>query len=143
MAILVHRAFGDEAANGVAITRHLYRRSYPAYTVNVQQGEVSVVLPSDSATCDQFILHQSGLITGKGTLSLEYVTKSSLTKGKSVLYFGEAQQLATYLEAIKEHFYHQTTYGKQMDFNDFALDIEFKLEAKTRKLYIKQARPFD
>jgi phosphoenolpyruvate synthase/pyruvate phosphate dikinase len=143
MGILVHRAFGDEAANGVAITRHLYREDFPSFTINVQEGEVSVVLPSDSATCDQFLLHSNGDITGRSGTTLEYVTKSSITKGKSVLNLQEVALLNTYLSAIKEHFYHQTNYGKDMNFNNFALDIEFKLAAKTRTLYIKQARMFD
>jgi pyruvate, water dikinase len=143
MGVLVHRAFGDEAANGVAITRHLYRDDFPSFTINAQEGETSVVLPTDSVTCDQFILHQKGSITGKNGTTLEYVTKSSLMKGRPVLNFQEVELLGEYLAAIKEYFYHQTNFGKEMNFNNFALDVEFKLEAKTRKLYIKQVRMFN
>ena len=143
MGVLVHRAFGDEAANGVAITRHLYRADYPANTINVQEGETSVVLPNDSVRCEQFILHKSGSITGTNGTTLEYVTRSSLTGGKPVMTMAETVLLGEYLAAIKEHFYAQPQFSKNMNYNDFAMDVEFKLEAKTRKLYIKQARLFN
>lgn len=143
MGVLVHRAFGDEAANGVAITRHLYRADYPANTINVQEGETSVVLPTDSVRCEQFILHKSGSITGTNGTTLEYVTRSSLTGGKPVMTMAETVLLGEYLAAIKEHFYAQPQFSRNMNYNDFAMDVEFKLEAKTRKLYIKQARLFN
>ncbi len=141
MGILVHRAFGDEAANGVAITRHLYRKNFPGHTINVQKGETSVVLPDDpNTTCDQFILHDQREITGLREFSVEYVNKSSLNGGKPVMTKPEIDLLAKYLLAIKEHFYYKTDYAGNMDFTYFAMDIEFKLERGTRKLYIKQAR---
>ena len=44
MAILVHRAFPDEEANGVALTANPFDTSglEPAFYINVQKGEASV-----------------------------------------------------------------------------------------------------
>ncbi|MFN0199875.1 MAG: PEP/pyruvate-binding domain-containing protein [Bacteroidia bacterium] len=147
MAILCHRSFGDEAANGVAITQHLYRKDYPAYTINVQEGETSVVLPSDSVVCEQFVLSFSSSVTGRPDLGIDYLSKSSLTKGKNVLSEKEIAQLTDALKGIKQHFYYETQYGSRNKtdlhaYENYGLDIEFKLEAKTRKLYIKQARMY-
>ena len=49
MAMLCHRSFPDEDANGVAITANIYDTSglEPAFYVNVQEGEESVVFPED------------------------------------------------------------------------------------------------
>ncbi len=141
MGVLVHRSFGEEAANGVAITRHLYRPGFTGFTINVQLGEVSVVLPDDpKTTCDQFIVHDQRQITQRNEFSVEYVNKSSLNKGKPIMTKTEIDLLAKYLTAIKEHFYYKTNYANNMNFSDFGMDVEFKLEQKTRKMYVKQAR---
>ena len=147
MGILCHRSFGDEAANGVVITQHLYRKDYPAYTVNVQEGETSVVLPSDSVTCEQFILSFSSAVTGRPDLGIDYLSNSSLTKGRKVLSENEIQLLTDALKGVKQHFYYDIKYNRAEDsggysFNNYGLDIEFKLEEKTRKLYLKQVRMY-
>jgi hypothetical protein len=143
MGILVHRAFGTEEANGVAITRHLYRKDYPAFTINAQIGETSVVLPNDSITCDQFMINFSYYVNGLNETSIEFISQSSLNKGVPVLTTKEVALLTEQLVAIKKHFYYQTTYGKRSpSYDNFGLDVEFKFEKGTRKLYIKQARVF-
>ncbi len=143
MGILVHRAFGTEEANGVAITRHLYRDGYPACTVNIQKGEHSVVLPENQATPEQFLVNYSILNPGSGTVAVDYISHSSLNDFQPLLRMDEIQLLASYLYAIKKHFYHA---GDRMalgtDFFDFAMDIEFKLDRGSRKIYVKQARPY-
>lgn len=142
MGVLVHRAFGEEAVNGVVITKNLYRKDYPSFTVNAQDGEVSVVLPeNDSITCDQFLIHFSYGINGRDEKIIEYISKSNITKGRTVMTQDEIIQLADYVTAVKKHFYNKTSFGiNAPGYDDFALDIEFKLDKKTRKIYIKQAR---
>ncbi|MFM9946486.1 MAG: hypothetical protein ACKV1O_00975 [Saprospiraceae bacterium] len=55
----------------------------------------------------------------------------------------EIQLLASYLYAIKKHFYHAGDWmALGADFFDFAMDIEFKLDMGSRKIYVKQARPY-
>jgi hypothetical protein len=142
MGVLVHRSFGEEAANGVAITKHLYRSNYPAFTINVQKGESSVVLPEDSSTCDQFMA-SSGSITGSSDLYLEYISRSSLNGGKPVMTKKEVELLVKYLDAIKLHFYSIASMKvRNQEYINFAVDVEFKLDKGTRKLYIKQARAY-
>ncbi|MBM4371767.1 MAG: hypothetical protein FJ098_08940, partial [Deltaproteobacteria bacterium] len=59
MAVLVHRSFPDEAANGVALTGNLFDTTgtEPAFYINVQAGGVSVVRPPPGVTTDQFLYY--------------------------------------------------------------------------------------
>lgn len=142
MGILVHRSFGEELSNGVAITRHLYRNDYPAYTINVQAGEISVVNPPDSVTCDEIIVGL-GEITGSKTVSAEYIGRSSLSREHTVLTNDQLTLLTRYLTAIKDHFYKKAEKGVKEDivsYWNYAMDVEFKIDAYTGNLYIKQAR---
>lgn len=143
MGILVHRAFGDELANGVAVTKHLYRPGYPSYTINVQKGEISVVAPDDTTTCDQMIIGL-GAIVDDDKYNIEYISRSSISKGKAILTSKQLEDLVDYLTAIKLHFYYlQNRSGLiQDDFDDFAMDIEFKVDKYSNKIYIKQARNY-
>jgi hypothetical protein len=143
MGILVHRAFGTEEANGVAITRNLYRSNYPACTVNIQKGEHSVVLPTDQATPEQFLLKYKQANSDSRDIAIEYISHASLNDYKPLLQPDEYQQLAAYLYAVKKHFYYasgQVILGPE--FNNFAMDVEFKLDKGSRKIYLKQARPY-
>ncbi|WP_394758982.1 PEP/pyruvate-binding domain-containing protein [Flavobacterium sp.] len=54
MGVLVHRAFPDELANGVVITKNLFRDNFSGITVNVQKEENSVVKPNKGEICEQF-----------------------------------------------------------------------------------------
>lgn len=143
MGVLVHRAFGTEEANGVAITRNLYRDAYPAITVNIQKGEESVVLPEQGATPEQFLIKYSRSISGADAIAVDYISHSSLNDFQPLLRTEEIELLASYLYAIKKHFYYAaggTVLGPE--FFDFAMDIEFKLDKGTRRIYVKQARPY-
>jgi pyruvate,water dikinase len=140
MGILVHRAFGEELSNGVAVTKHLYRKNYPAYTFNAQVGEISIVTPPDSVSCDEGIIGL-GRATGSHKISVEYIGRSNLSKDKTVLTYAQVELLAKYLTAIKEHFYYKVEKGRDPNgLMDFGMDVEFKVDAFTGKLYIKQAR---
>jgi len=143
MGILVHRAFGTEEVNGVAITRNLYREGYPAFTVNIQQGESSVVLPENQATPEQILIKYGDLDTNSDDFNVEYISHSSLNDFQPILSREELRVLATYLYAIKKRFYYAAG-GAVLgpDFYDFAMDIEFKLDRGSRKIYVKQAREY-
>ena len=49
MGVLIHPAFEDELANGVAITTNAFDEDRPAFFINSQVGEVSVTNPSGRA----------------------------------------------------------------------------------------------
>lgn len=141
MGVLVHRNFPDEASNGVAITGNIYRPGFPGFTVNVQVGEVSVVAPDDSVTCEQFVcMNSSSINPMSGHFSIDYLTYSSINGGKPVLSADQARQLYRALAAVKQDYFSRAG----LDFgayNNFALDIEFKFD-KNGKLYLKQVRPY-
>lgn len=145
MGILVHRAFGEDGANGVAITRNIYRKGYPSFTLNVQIGETSVVLPpSDSITCEQMLVHFNEMTTGRSDITAEYISYSSLTDGKKVLDEETLKTLMKLLKAVKNHYYFHSNWGLRVgEYADFGLDIEFKIEKNTGKIYIKQVRYYD
>ncbi len=143
MGVLVHRAFGTEEANGVAITKDLYRDGYPAITVNVQKGEYSVVLPENQEIPEQFLVKFSSAVTGSDAIAVDYISHSSLNNFQPLLSMDEIKLLSSYLYAIKKHFYYAS--GRAVlstDFFNFAMDIEFKLDKGSRKIYVKQARPY-
>lgn len=139
MGVLVHRAFGEELSNGVAVTRHMYRNNYPAFTINAQVGEISVVTPPDNVSCDEAIVGL-GEVTGSKEISIEYIMRSNLSKAKPVLTNDQVRLLCKYLTAIKSHYYYKVERSRNITFWNYGLDVEFKVDAFTGKLYIKQAR---
>ena len=141
MGILVHKAFGTESANGVAVTSNIYRDNYPAFTINVQKGEASVVFPPDSVNCDQIIIGTRH-ISGSQQPSIDYITRSNLKPYGNVLSEKEIDILVEYLSAIKWHYYKLARAGLKYSYDNFSMDVEFKLDAVTRKIIIKQARPY-
>lgn len=143
MGILVNKAFGTEEANGVAITKNLYRNDYPAFTINVQKGEESIVQPNDSIRAEQFLINLSSAITGlPNDLAVDYICHSSLQPNNPILTQAEVRTLAAYLLAIKNHYWKIYGRSKQVDFNNFGMDVEFKLDKDTRKIVVKQARVY-
>ncbi len=137
MGVLVHPAFVDELANGVAVTINNFARSRPAFYINSQVGEVSVTNPTGQATPEQILYY-----TWYEDPEYEVITRSSLVAdltgwpgGVSVLTEPELAELATYLQAIHDHFRAVLGGGQS-----FAMDVEFKL-APGRQIVIKQARP--
>ena len=143
MGILVHRNFPDEKANGVAITRNIYRKNFPGFTINVQKDEVSVVAPPDGVTCDQLVITASKDINpASSDISTEYLTYSSINNHQPVLTQEQLTILYKALEWVKHHFYETPGYPSSMEYYDFAVDVEFKFD-KNGVLYIKQVRPFN
>lgn len=143
MGVLVHRSFPNEAANGVAITKNIYRDSYSGFVINVQKGDVSVVTPPDSVTCDQLVLYPANELSGFQR-TIEVITTSSLNNGELVLSKNELELLQNELERIKLYYWrtiHKKKAGER--YEDFGLDLEFKFDEETRALYIKQVRVFN
>jgi pyruvate, water dikinase len=140
MGILVHRAFGTEEVNGVAVTKNLYRNNFDGITLNMQKGEVSVSNADDSVTCEQMIIKIMSNIKEGSDFGLEYISYSPLNNNLPLLSTSEIKQLTSYLYAIKKHFYNLYGRNKNVSFENFAVDVEFKLNKGDRKIYIKQAR---
>jgi pyruvate,water dikinase len=154
MGLLVHRAFPDESANGVAITKNLYRPDYYGFVINVQKGEVSVVSPPPGVTCDQLICYSDSDIDFYNKKRIvEYISTSSLGDGQPVLTDTQVVLLTEQLSAIKLYYFQLKAGGHTNGaapapatnamYNRFALDIEFKFDGPGNVLYIKQVRPFD
>jgi hypothetical protein len=141
MGILVHRSFPNEAVNGVAITKNLYRENYIGFVVNAQIGDISVVDPPKGITCDQFICSPKD-INSSFQNTIEVITFSSLNHQKMVMTEKEIENLAEQLDVIKRFFFSKSK-THFSSYESFGLDIEFKLDEKTRQLYIKQARIYN
>ena len=139
MALLVHRSFPDEDANGVAITGNIFDALglEPAFYVNVQLGEESVVLPDFGVTTDQYLHYY----TQPGQ-PVVYLAHSSLVdEGDSVLTLEQVNQLGAALQSIHMHFL--PAYGTSGGF--YAMDTEFKFDStggNGPELFVKQARPY-
>jgi phosphoenolpyruvate synthase/pyruvate phosphate dikinase len=139
MGVLVHRSFQNEKANGVAITKNLYRRDSYGYVVNVQIGEHSVVNPEEGVVCDQFVCYPNiSNIIYKDKNAIDIITKSNINNGVLVMSENEIRLLAEQLSEIKNWFYYENNHN--LDFLNFGMGVEFKLVGEKRELYIKQAR---
>ena len=140
MGILVHRSFPNEELNGVAITTNIADRDYPAFTINAQLGEESVVLPENGSIPEQF-LYYFIYFDPYSEPQIEYITYSSLSPNKSIMTDEEKAYLAYVLNSIKKKFYYGILLTNE-SYTSFGLDIEFKFDTDDRKLYIKQVRPY-
>jgi hypothetical protein len=138
MALLVHRSFPNEEANGVALTDNPYDKSgqQPAFYVNVQYGDNSVVMPPPGITTDQLLYYY--LQPGQPTT---YLSHSNLgASGETVLSRAQVNELGAALSEVRSFF--APIYGSS---DWWAMDVEFKFDddgADTELLYLKQARPF-
>ena len=145
MGILVHRSFPDEDANGVVITKNLYNIN-PGFIVNVQFKEFSIVFPEPGILHDQLILYTYSLNQSQN-FTIEYLSHSNIPdfSGQNVLTDNELFQLGEYCLQIKKHFFSNTSHSCNCLFDDFGLDIEFKIDSPEgkRKLYIKQVRMYN
>jgi phosphoenolpyruvate synthase/pyruvate phosphate dikinase len=139
MALLSHRAFPEEEANGVALTNNPYDQTglNPALYINAQLGGESVVLPPAGVTTDQILVfwEQQGQ-------PVVYLKRSNLVApGENVLTTNQLFALADALSKIHEYF--REAYGVTDAW--YAMDIEWKFEGEPGEepaLFIKQARPF-
>jgi len=141
MAVLVHAAYTDEQANGVAVTANVFDPApggEDAFYVNAQVGEVSVVRPPAGVVADQ-ILYYHYLPNQPAT----YLAHSSLVPaGETVLTRTELHDLGRALDAIRTHF--DAVYDPPVGYARLPMDTEWKLieSAEARLIEIKQARPY-
>ena len=141
MGILVHRSFPDEDANGVIITKNIYNVNH-GYTINVQYKEFSIVTPEPGIMHDQIITYTVNLENNHYTI--EYLSHSNRPElnGEPVLSDMELYELADYCTLIKNHYFEHIPHQGNGKYEDFAVDIEFKVDSQVtdRKIYIKQVR---
>ena len=143
MGVLCHRNFENEIANGVVITKNLYRPNYRGFVINSQYGETSVVIPPDSAICEQVICYSDKNDTFYGKKSIvEYLSYSNiLPKGTNkVLLDSEINRLTREIAVLKKVYYDLKK--PKETFYNYGLDLEFKIVGPNREIYIKQIRPF-
>jgi pyruvate,water dikinase len=139
MALLSHRAFTDEEASGVAVTNNPFDASGldPAFYINAQLGDASVVLPPAGITTDQVLVYWDS--PGQ---PIVYIGHSNLVASNAtVLSRTQLLALATALDKIHDYF--RAAYGTGVDW--YAMDIEWKFDGEPGQepaLYIKQARPY-
>lgn len=144
MGILVHRSFPDEKANGVAITKNIYRPKNLGFVLNIQVGDIPVVNPPLGVVCDQLVCYSDTDNTFYNPKRIvEYISKSSENNGEGILDGLMIVKLTRELAIVKKHFYRKVDKNwVNYDYESFALDIEFKID-QNNQIYIKQARPFN
>ena len=79
--------------------------------------------------------------------TIEYLSYSNVPEleGKTVMHDKEIERLMDYCMSIKQRYYYQIKNDCNCDFEDFALDIEFKIDSEVnyRDVYIKQVRIYN
>lgn len=138
MGVLVHRSFPDELANGVIITKNIFRENFPGITVNIQKGENSVVKPEKGEICEQFVAYHFNSGTNDDDFDIDYTSISNLNNNEPLLSRKEMSRLFLVSSKIEEKMYR---YWRKNTYHP--VDIEFKIVGENRDLYIKQVRPFN
>jgi len=144
MALLVHRSFPSEDASGVGLTANMFSDAENAFYVNVQAGDVSVVLPPAGVTADSFLY----FFTYPNQPMIFFSHSNLVPEGETVLTKSQTSDLGAALEKIHQGFYDY--YGLQDKNEDgeidfYAMDVEFKFNTEPGDeesvLWMKQARP--
>lgn len=134
MAVAVHESFPDEVANGVIITQNIADFSVAGIYANIQLGETSVTNPEGGELPEIISIIPS---TGRGVQSV-LLQHSSLSPNSLILSDSEINELYQIVQKIQKYF--AKLYKESPD--ALALDIEFKVMGKERKLIFKQVRPY-
>ncbi|CAL2103011.1 Phosphoenolpyruvate synthase [Tenacibaculum sp. 190130A14a] len=143
MGVLAHRSFPNEYANGVAITKNLYRKNFYGNVINLQLGEEPVVNPKPNIVSEQIICYEGAEVDlYKDKKVIEVISYSSLNNNQLILSQKEILNLSQQLYKLKRHF-HKKVYKRRKSFLNFGLDVEFKIDGPNKDLYIKQARYFN
>lgn len=144
MCLLVTPSFPEEEANGVAITNNIFDTAglNPAFYVNVQVGDASVVEPDPGVTTDELVYYYDA-----PNKPIVYLSESNqVESGTHVLTAAQVNELGKALSAIHRAF--SPAYGPASGLNDrgwYAMDTEFKFDDRGTgevRLYMKQARPY-
>ncbi|MEZ4467627.1 MAG: PEP/pyruvate-binding domain-containing protein [bacterium] len=139
MALLVTPSFPDEEANGVAITANPFDPEglEPAFYINVQVGEISVVQPPAGVTTETFLY-----FFDRADQPAVYISRSNqVPEGERVLNAAQTFALGQALDRIRTFFL--PAYGQGRAW--WAMDVEFKFDGAPGEepaLFIKQARPY-
>jgi pyruvate, water dikinase len=142
MGILVHRSFPDELANGVVITKNIFRDDLEGIIVNVQKGENSVVKPAKGEVCEQFAVYNLNLANvreSKDDTDVDYISHSNLNNNMPLLSSQEINKLFLISKKIESKL--NAFWNRSL--NPKPVDIEFKIVGNTREIYIKQVRVFN
>lgn len=134
VGVLVHTNFEGELANGVAVTDDILYQTEGNYYLNTQIGEDLVTNPDEASIPEEVLLDwwDSGD-------SQVMRTSNRAADGRLLLSSSHLEQLRDHLGKIHAKF--ARLYGKTMDEENFAMEIEFKI-TKNGDLSIKQARPW-
>jgi hypothetical protein len=145
MALLVHRNFPMEEANGVASTANPFDMTgqQPALYVNVQYGGAAeVVHPPPGVTSDEFLYYYYNT----PSRPITYLAHSNLIlAGETVLSADQILELGHALAAVQTRYSY--AYGPaagKTGWYGMEVDIKFDDEddpSKPARLYLKQARP--
>ncbi len=136
MGVAIHPNFDLEEANGVAVTKNIFDPAWEGYYINVQVGEDLVTNPGRDDVPDEILVSAIG---PNREWETQYIRRSNLTEeGEAVMNDQHIAQLVNSMRIIQRHF--RSVYGQNGN-RDFAMDIEFKVDADGQ-LVIKQARPW-
>ena len=124
------------------VTKNLYNGN-PGFIINVQYKEHSIVFPEPGVLHDQIMVIGWSL-DPKEDYTIEYLSFSNLQElnGQHVMTDEEIVQLSQYAAEIKKRFYFDIKHNCDCVYDDFGVDIEFKVDSTVspRKIYVKQAR---
>ncbi len=156
MGVLIHPNYGDEQANGVAVSRNSYNPDWEGFYINAQYGEISITNPEPiesenglvHAVPDEIILSLIPASFNRLGWDTQYLRHSNVenvydqpVSSDTVLTEPELIELREYLQLIHDHFK-----NKYQGEPDFAMEIEFKItetnDGSRGQLAIKQARPW-
>jgi hypothetical protein len=137
MGVLIHLAFTNERANGVAVGRNILdiNRGDQFY-INTQVGEASVTNPAPGVITEELIYQWP-----PRTPRFTYNSYSSLTGGEAILSDEEIRALSCAQDAVQKHF--KLILDPEDTNSWFTMETEFKFVGELRELIIKQARPYN
>ena len=134
MGVLVHPNFGNELANGVAVSDDVVYQTIGNYYLNTQVGEDLVTNPEEQSIPEEILLDWWD------SNDYRVVTTSNRTpNGARILKDEYLRELSFYLGTVHNKF--SRLYTTISRTNGFAMEIEFKI-TNEGKLSIKQARPW-
>ena len=134
MGVLVHPNFGNELANGVAVSDDVVYQTIGNYYLNTQVGEDLVTNPEAQSVPEEILLDWWD------SNNYRVVTTSNRTpSGARILKDEYLRELSLYLGTIHNKF--SRLYASALPTQTFAMEIEFKITSEG-KLSIKQARPW-
>ena len=134
MGVLVHVNFKNEKANGVAVTDDILYETKGNYYLNTQVGEDLVTNPNQESIPEEILLDW-----WKGNKYELRRRSNRIERTEQLLSAGQLEQLRVLLGIIHGRF--AKLYGKALETERFAMEIEFKITRKG-EVVVKQARPW-